>query len=374
MKNMILLDIETGYFDVDSGIYEVALLVIEEGKIVLTEHIAEIENEASIHLGMGEGYTDISQNQLKKEQFRKVINTYNYPIVAHNVPFDRKFLVHYGWLDEDYECYDSIRAIKYANPHLFSYSLRYLLNFYNINCPLTHTALDDVRALYKVISQVNPTIWIPLYKVSPKKFKNFVEATATVEGQSTVFQNKRIVFTGASPFPRILMKEIAAKCGAIVTGSVSSKTDLLICGEKPGSKLDKANELSIEVQTDEWFIDAVSSNLDLETATITRQSVAVTSQNGTKGTSGNFKKLPELKGKSVNIALLSRGVQSRVEDILVNHMEVSKINKGTNGYKVDIIIYADDSDYVLLKKAEELQIKTIRLSKFNEMILSEMNY
>ncbi|WP_454844710.1 hypothetical protein [Priestia megaterium] len=51
-------------------------------------------------------------------------------------------------------------------------------------------------------------------------------------------------------------------------------------------------------------------------------------------------------------------------------MEVEGINKGTNGYKVDVIIHADDSDYGLLKKAEELQIETIPLSKFNEMILN----
>ena len=31
MENMILVDIETGDFDVDSGIYEVAALVIENG-------------------------------------------------------------------------------------------------------------------------------------------------------------------------------------------------------------------------------------------------------------------------------------------------------------------------------------------------------
>jgi DNA polymerase III epsilon subunit-like protein len=366
MKNMILLDIETRDFDVDSGIYEVALLVVEDGKIVLSEHIAEVEDEDSIHLGMGEGYADISENELQKERFRTIINTYKYPIVAHNVPFDRKFLVYYGWLDEEYECYDSIRAIKYANPHLFSYSLGYLLSFYDIDRPLTHIALDDVKALYEVILKANSTVWIPLYKVSPKKFKSFVEATANVEGQSTVFQDKRIVFTGASPFPRVLMQEIAKKCKAVVTGSVSSKTDLLICGEKPGSKLDKARELEIEVQTDEWFIDAVSNDLNLETATVTRQSVAVT----TEKPGISFKKVPELKGKTVNIALLPLTVQSKVEDILVHHMEVAGLNKGSNGYKVDMIIYSDDGDYVLLKKAEELQIKTIPLSKFNQMILS----
>jgi DNA ligase (NAD+) len=32
-----------------------------------------------------------------------------------------------------------------------------------------------------------------------------------------------------------------------VTGSVSSKTDYLLCGEKPGSKLSKAQQLGVPV-------------------------------------------------------------------------------------------------------------------------------
>jgi hypothetical protein len=140
VQNMILLDIETMDFGVESGIYEV----------VLTKHIAEIEDQTLIHLGMGKGYADISGDASKREQFRNIINTYNFSVVAHNVPFDRKFLVHYGWLDEDHECYDSLRAIKYANPDLFSYSLKYLLSFYNIERPLTHVALDDGKHFTKL--------------------------------------------------------------------------------------------------------------------------------------------------------------------------------------------------------------------------------
>jgi len=366
MNNMILLDIETGDFNVDSGIYEVALLVIENEKIITREHIVEVEDETSIHLGMGAGYADISKNFTKREQFQKVIDIYKYPIVAHNVSFDRKFLVHYGWLEEDYECYDSVRAIKYANPHLFSYSLEYLMAFYNVKKPLTHIALDDVQALYEVIMKANPEKWIPLYKVAPKKFKEFVESTANVEGESTVFSSKRIVFTGASPFPRVLMQEIAKKCGAIVTGNVSGKTDLLICGENPGSKLHKARELEIEIQTDEWFIDAVSDDINLKTASITRQRIAATKEIH----SFPYEKIPELKGKTINIALLPIRIQNKLEDILVNHIEVAGINKSSNGYKVDVIIHSDNGDYALLKKAEELQISTIPLSGFNRMLLN----
>lgn len=366
MENMILLDIETGDFSIDSGIYEVALFVVENREIIEKKHIALVEDESSIHLGMGAGYANIADDSSQIKTFHNIIAAYNYPIVAHNVSFDRKFLVHYGWLDHDYECYDSIRAIKYENPNLFSYSLDYLMAYYQINQPLTHIALEDVDALYKVIMKVNPTKWIPLYKTSPKKFKEFAEEVVSIDGKSTVFQDKRIVFTGASPFPRVLMKGIANKCGAIVTGNVSKKTDILVCGEKPGSKLQKARELGTEIQTDEWFIDAVSKDLKLNTATITRKQIAATKDI----TFQTYKKVPELKGKTINIALLPFRIQEQLEKILVNYMEVISVNKSSNGYKVDIIIHSDNKDYALLEKAKQLKIDTIPLSEFNRMLLN----
>lgn len=368
MENIILVDIETGDFDIDAGILEVALLVVKNGEIVKEVHIAEVEDPTAIHLGMGAGYADISENQARKEIFKSVLADYHYPIVAHNVAFDRKFLVHYGWLDEEYECYDSIRAIRYANPYLFSYSLGYLVSFYGLEHPVNHIALDDVKALYEVIKRAAPTSWIPLYKVKPRQINHIVESVAKIEGESTLFKGKTIVFTGASPFPRVLMKEIALKCGAKVTGSVSSKTDFLICGEKPGSKLDKARELDIEVKTDVWFLDAVSDEINLNTATIEKNRKPIHIISADDSNSTTYMKLGEFKGKVVNIACMPLRIQSQVEEIL-NYMEVGGLNKGSIGYKVDYIIYADNGDYVILERAKQKNIQTIPLSKFNKMIL-----
>ena len=42
--------------------------------------------------------------------------------------------------------------------------------------------------------------------------------------------------------------------GATVANSVTHKTDYLICGDKPGSKLVKARELGITVLTEQEFL------------------------------------------------------------------------------------------------------------------------
>ena len=54
------------------------------------------------------------------------------------------------------------------------------------------------------------------------------------------------------------LKEIITSRGGNVTGSVSEKTDVVIVGDAPGSKYDKALELGIEI----WNEEELMSILD----------------------------------------------------------------------------------------------------------------
>lgn len=64
----------------------------------------------------------------------------------------------------------------------------------------------------------------------------------------TPFSGKTVVITGTlEKYEREELSRLLESLGAKVSGSVSSKTDLLIAGEKAGSKLDKARDLGVKV-------------------------------------------------------------------------------------------------------------------------------
>lgn len=63
-----------------------------------------------------------------------------------------------------------------------------------------------------------------------------------------ILNNIRIVITGTLPsYSRQAMTELLERNGAVVSDSVSGKTDYLLAGESAGSKLDKAKKLGIPV-------------------------------------------------------------------------------------------------------------------------------
>lgn len=74
------------------------------------------------------------------------------------------------------------------------------------------------------------------------------------------FANKKFVITGSFDFmTRDEIKKIIELKGGSVSESVSKKTDIVIVGENPGSKYDKALELGISI----WETDELKDNINL---------------------------------------------------------------------------------------------------------------
>ena len=54
-------------------------------------------------------------------------------------------------------------------------------------------------------------------------------------------------------YDRIGIENAIKEAGGKSSGSVSKKTDFVLVGDKPGSKLDKAKELGVKVITEAEF-------------------------------------------------------------------------------------------------------------------------
>ncbi|CAE7460148.1 Parp2 [Symbiodinium microadriaticum] len=72
---------------------------------------------------------------------------------------------------------------------------------------------------------------------------------------------KTIVFTGTLEKPRAAAKKEAEAVGAIVAGSVSGKTDILIAGPGAGQKVKAAQSKGVEIWSEDQFNTALSGGI-----------------------------------------------------------------------------------------------------------------
>jgi DNA ligase (NAD+) len=83
----------------------------------------------------------------------------------------------------------------------------------------------------------------------------FVQESPKTSGTEELFAGKTFVLTGTlSSMTREAASELIIARGGKVTSSVSKKTDFVIAGADPGSKLDKANALGVAVLDEAGFL------------------------------------------------------------------------------------------------------------------------
>ncbi|MCM2273075.1 MAG: NAD-dependent DNA ligase LigA [candidate division Zixibacteria bacterium] len=76
--------------------------------------------------------------------------------------------------------------------------------------------------------------------------------------RSTRFAGKTFVITGTLSKPRDEFKRLIEENGGKVAGSVSKKTDYLLCGADAGSKLENARSLGVSVLDEDSFLKLLS--------------------------------------------------------------------------------------------------------------------
>lgn len=79
-----------------------------------------------------------------------------------------------------------------------------------------------------------------------------------ISAQKTALSGKHVVITGTlSQMSREEAKDLVKRGGGMSQSDVSAKTDYLVCGESPGSKLERAKELGVKVLSEEEFVRLV---------------------------------------------------------------------------------------------------------------------
>jgi DNA ligase (NAD+) len=131
---------------------------------------------------------------------------------------------------------------------------------------------DELTAIHEIGSKMaestvayfnNPEVQTVIEKLREEGVNfQYKGVTAAQLGEiDSVFAGKTVVLTGT--LESMDRKEAAAKIeslGGKITGSVSKSTDIVVAGDKAGSKLAKAEQLGVRVMNEAEFLETLSSN------------------------------------------------------------------------------------------------------------------
>ena len=169
---------------------------------------------------------------------------------------------------------------------------------------------------------------------------------------------KNVVFTGRGFLVRGELMRLARQAGDNV---VTKKCDLLIVGEKPGSKLRKAKVLGCEIITTNDFKDILEGKISNVENDIDEDILNI-------NTNENINEVIYILRK--NILLLINNEAIKMKTIRNIKLNGGNIIENFEEEKVDLIVYQPSSKITnILDKAKKDNINTISLGVFNKMLM-----
>ena len=176
-----------------------------------------------------------------------------------------------------------------------------------------------------------------------------------------ILGGKNVVFTGRGFLVRGELMRLARQAGANVDTVVTKKCDLLIVGEKPGSKLRKAKVLGCEIITTNDFKDILEGKISNVENDIDEDILNI-------NTNENINEVIYILRK--NILLLINNEAIKMKTIRNIKLNGGNIIENFEEEKVDLIVYQPSSKITnILDKAKKANINTISLGVFNKMLM-----
>ena len=177
-----------------------------------------------------------------------------------------------------------------------------------------------------------------------------------------ILGGKNVVFTGRGFLVRGELMRLARQAGANVDTVVTKKCDLLIVGEKPGSKLRKAKVLGCEIITTNDFKDILEGKISNVENDIDEDILNI-------NTNENINEVIYILRK--NILLLINNEAIKMKTIRNIKLNGGNIIENFEEEKVDLIVYQPISKITnILDKAKKDNINTISLGVFNKMLMN----
>ena len=181
---------------------------------------------------------------------------------------------------------------------------------------------------------------------------NFQLATEILGG-------KNVVFTGRGFLVRGELMRLARQAGASVDSIVTRKCDILIVGEKPGSKLRKAKVLGCDIITISDFRDILEGKIKKDKIEI---------DDILNIDLGNEEMIGiNILRKNITLLISNEAIRERIiRNIKLNGGNiVNNIDENT-----DILVYQPSSEVnEILKMARSLNIEVFTLGAFNKRLI-----
>ena len=135
---------------------------------------------------------------------------------------------------------------------------------------LMDASVQALAALEEIGAIIAESLWGYLHsEVGQKTFSDLRDVGVSLESPlydpdkaqvSTVLTGKSVVVTGTLVrYQREQIQELIAQLGGRASSSVSKKTDYLVAGEKAGSKLEKAQQLGVQILSELEFEQLIES-------------------------------------------------------------------------------------------------------------------